>query len=680
MGFKKLTSLMVMAIALGSCQNNQLGIGIKLDNMNDSVAPGTDFYQYACGGWMKSNPLSSEYSRFGSFDVVAENNKEQIKSLIEELSAKDNERGSIAQKIGDLYKMSMDSVRQNKDGYKPIVPDMKAIEALDSREAILSYMNKQQIYGGSHLIASGIGADMMNSNMNMVEIGQGGLSLGTKDYYVSDDPAMENIRKAFKAHIVKMFQLIGDDEQTATRKMNSVWNVEHRMAVASRSRVELRDPAKNYNKMSFAALKKDYPGFDWDEFFESILITGLDSLSVGQPEAVKEAVAILNETSERELKDWMEWHLLDGASSVLGDEIYAESFDFNGRVMSGKQQMQPRWKRSVASVNSILGEAVGQMYVEKYFPSENKERMVQLVKNLQTALAERIDQQDWMSDSTKMRAKEKLNAFRVKIGYPDKWIDYSKMDINPEKTLYELMKDISAWYVKDEVDKNYKKPVDRDKWYMTPQTVNAYYNPTTNEICFPAGILQYPFFDMAADDAFNYGAIGVVIGHEMTHGFDDQGSQFDKEGNFNNWWAAGDDVKFKEHTKVMVDFFNNIEVLPGLHANGELTQGENIADHGGLQIAYQAFEENEAAKPEAKRLKTVDGFTPEQRFFLAYADVWAGNIRPEEILNRTKSDPHSLGRWRVNGALPHINAWYEAWNVTEASPLYLAPESRVSIW
>ncbi len=676
MGFKKLTSLMVMAIALGSCQNNQLGIGIKLDNMNDSVAPGTDFYQYACGGWMKSNPLSSEYSRFGSFDVVAENNKEQIKSLIEELSAKDNERGSIAQKIGDLYKMSMDSVRQNKDGYKPIVPDMKAIEALDSREAILSYMNKQQIYGGSHLIASGIGADMMNSNMNMVEIGQGGLSLGTKDYYVSDDPAMENIRKAFKAHIVKMFQLIGDDEQTATRKMNSVWNVEHRMAVASRSRVELRDPAKNYNKMSFAALKKDYPGFDWDEFFESILITGLDSLSVGQPEAVKEAVAILNETSERELKDWMEWHLLDGASSVLGDEIYAESFDFNGRVMSGKQQMQPRWKRSVASVNSILGEAVGQMYVEKYFPSENKERMVQLVKNLQTALAERIDQQDWMSDSTKMRAKEKLNAFRVKIGYPDKWIDYSKMDINPEKTLYELMKDISAWYVKDEVDKNYKKPVDRDKWYMTPQTVNAYYNPTTNEICFPAGILQYPFFDMAADDAFNYGAIGVVIGHEMTHGFDDQGSQFDKEGNFNNWWAAGDDVKFKEHTKVMVDFFNNIEVLPGLHANGELTQGENIADHGGLKIAYTAFKNATKDKP----LETIDGLTPDQRFFIAYAGVWAQNITKEEMRRLTTIDPHALGEWRVNGALPQIDAWYEAFGITEKDPMFIPKDKRVNIW
>ncbi len=665
-----------MAIALSSCQNNQLGIGIRLENMNDSVAPGTDFYQYACGGWMKNNPLTSEYSRFGSFDVVAENNREQIRTLIEELSAQDNARGSIAQKIGDLYRMKMDSVRQNEDGCKPILPDIEAIEALDSRAAILSYMNRQQLYGGSHLIATGIGADMMNSEMNMVEIGQGGLTLGTKDYYVSDDPAMENIRQAFRQHIVKMFRLIGCDEQTATDKMNSVWNLEHRMALASRSNVELRDPASNYHKMSFEALKQDYPGLDWDEFFESQLITGLDSLSVGQPEAIKEAVAILGETPEQGLKDWMEWTLLEGAAGVLGDEVYAESFDFYGRVMSGKQQMKPRWKRSVASVNAILGEAVGQMYVEKYFPAQNKERMTQLVKNLQTALAERIDQQDWMSDSTKMRAKEKLNAFRVKIGYPDKWTDYSDMDIDPEKTLYALMKDISAWLTKDNVEKNYKKPVDRDRWYMTPQTVNAYYNPTTNEICFPAGILQYPFFDMSADDAFNYGAIGVVIGHEMTHGFDDQGCQFDKDGNFNNWWAAGDDVKFKEHTQVMVNFFNNIEVLPGLHANGELTQGENIADHGGLKIAYTAFKNATKDHP----LPTVDGFTPEQRFFLAYAGVWAQNITDQEIRQLTTIDPHALGEWRVNGALPQIDAWYDAFGITEQDPMFIPKDKRVDIW
>ncbi len=664
-----------MALTMTACQQ-QLGIGIKMENMNDSVAPGTDFYQYACGGWIKNNPLKPEYARFGSFDAVAENNREQIRTLIEELAANKNEKGSLAQKIGDLYAMMMDSTRQNKDGVAPILPDLQAIANLEGRDAIISFMNTEQLRGGRHIISCGIGADMMNSTENMVEIGQGGLTLGNKDYYVKDDPAMQKIRDAYRKHIVNMFRLVGDSDEDATRKMEAVMAIETRMAIGSRSRVELRDPASNYHKMAFTTLKADYPGFDWDEFFESQLITDLDSLSVGQPEAVKEAIAILNETSEQALKDWMQWRLLSSAASTLGDEVYAESFDFNGRVMSGRQEIQPRWKRSVNTVNGILGEAVGELYVNKYFPAENKARMQQLVKNLQVALAERIDQQEWMSDSTKIRAKEKLNAFHVKIGYPDKWRDYSKLTIDPSKTLYELMKDVSEWATRDEVERRYKKPVDDEEWYMTPQTVNAYYNPTTNEICFPAGILQYPFFDMSADDAFNYGAIGVVIGHEMTHGFDDQGSQFDKDGNFNNWWAEGDDKRFKEHTQAMVDFFNGIEVLPGLMANGELTQGENIADHGGLKIAYTAFKNATKDNP----LPTVNGLTPEQRFFIAYAGVWAQNITEENIRQLTTTDPHSLGEWRVNGALPQIDAWYEAFNITEDDPMFIPKEKRVNIW
>ena len=664
-----------MALTMTACQQ-QLGIGIKMENMNDSVAPGTDFYQYACGGWIKNNPLKPEYARFGSFDAVAENNREQIRTLIEELAVNDNEQGTLAQKIGDLYAMMMDSTRQNNDGVSPILPDLQAIADLEGRDAIISFMNTQQLRGGRHIISCGIGADMMNSTENMVEIGQGGLSLGNKDYYVKDDPAMQKIRDAYRKHIVNMFRLVGDDEATATRKMEAVMAIETRMAIGSRSRVELRDPASNYHKMAFTTLKADYPGFDWDEFFESQLITDLDSLSVGQPEAVKEAIAILNETSEQALKDWMQWRLLSSAASTLGDEVYAESFDFNGRVMSGRQEIQPRWKRSVNTVNGILGEAVGELYVNKYFPAENKARMQQLVKNLQVALTERIDQQEWMSDSTKIRAKEKLEAFHVKIGYPDKWRDYSKLTIDKDKTLYELMKDVSEWANRDEVERRYKKPVDDEEWYMTPQTVNAYYNPTTNEICFPAGILQYPFFDMSADDAFNYGAIGVVIGHEMTHGFDDQGSQFDKDGNFNNWWAEGDDQRFKEHTQTMVDFFNGIEVLPGLMANGELTQGENIADHGGLKIAYTAFKNATKDNP----LPTVNGLTPEQRFFLAYAGVWAQNITEENIRQLTTTDPHSLGEWRVNGALPQIDAWYEAFNITEDDPMFIPKDKRVNIW
>lgn len=672
---KQLILTIAMAATCMGCQN-QLGIGIKLENMNDSVAPGTDFYQYACGGWMKNNPLKPEYARFGSFDAVAENNREQIKSLIEELASKGGEKGSVAQKIGDLYNMMMDSVRMNKDGYQPILADLKTIEDLDSREAVISQLIKNDAVGGGFIFGFGIGADMMNSKMNLLSIGQGGLTLGNKDYYTKTDEATTKIREAFKKHIVNMFKLIGDDEETATRKMNSVMSIEMQVAQCNKTQTELRDPASNYHKMSYAELKDLFKGFPWDEFWAAHSIADIDSVDVGQPEAIKNDIAILGDTDIRQLKDWMQWMLLTGNSDVLGDEIYAENFDFFGKTLSGKQEMQPRWKRAVSAVNGVLGEAVGEMYVKKYFPAENKERMLQLVHNLQDALAERIDQQAWMSDTTKMRAKEKLSAFHIKIGYPDKWKDYSKLTIDPSKTLYELSKDITVWAEQKEIEDKYKKPVDPDEWFMTPQTVNAYYNPTTNEICFPAGILQYPFFDMSADDAFNYGAIGVVIGHEMTHGFDDQGSQFDKEGNFNNWWAAGDDVKFKEHTQVIVDFFDKIEVLPGLMANGTLTQGENAADHGGLNIAFTAFKNATKDNP----LPTIDGFTPEQRFFLAYAGVWAQNITEENMRQLTTVDPHSLGEWRVNGALPHIDAWYDAFGITEKDPMFVPKAERVDLW
>ena len=682
MNVKHFIPMIAMAMIGAGCANNEQGIGIKLENMNDSVAPGTDFYQYACGGWIKNNPLKPEYSSFGSFDAVAEANREQIKELILGLAEQKHEAGSVGQKIGDLYSMMMDSTRQNADGYKPIVADMKAIADIQTRDEALRMMALNSLKGAGELWGGGIGADMMDSEKNIVGLGQSGLSMGQKEYYLSDDESFKKIREAFKVHVQKMFRLVGDDEATAERKMKSVMAVETRMAKASKSRVELRDPASNYHKMTYTEFKQQYPDYDWDQYFHLNFIDDLDVLDIGQPEALKEAVAILNETDLQILKDWMQWNLLDGNAGVLGDEIYNQNFDFYNRTMTGQQEPQPRWKRSVSTVSSILGEAVGQMYVEKYFPAENKARMEQLVANLQEALAERIDAQEWMSDSTKAYAKDKLAAFYVKIGYPNKWKDYSKLTIDPSKTLYENMQAVREWAVKKEVEEKYKKPVDRDEWYMTPQTVNAYYNPTTNEICFPAGILQYPFFDMQADDAFNYGAIGVVIGHEMTHGFDDQGRQFDKEGNFRDWWAAGDGDKFKERAQVMSDFFSNIEVLPGLNGNGELTLGENLADHGGLQVAYTAFK-NAQKKAEAEGkapLGDVAGFTPDQRFFLAYAGVWAQNITEEAMRDLTTRDPHSLCEWRVNGALPHIDAWYEAFGITEKDPLFVPKEKRVTIW
>ena len=667
---------LTMALMNVACTNQNAGMGIRLENMNDSVPPGADFYQYACGGWMKNNPLKPEYARFGSFDVVAENNREQLKELIEELASQEHEMGTVAQKIGDLYNMMMDSVRMNQDGFSPVMADLQLIENIETREALISQFIKNDVAGLGFIFGFGIDADMMNSTMNLLSIGQGGLTLGNKDYYVKDDEATVKIREAFKQHIVKMFRIIGDDEETATRKMNSVMQIENKIAECNKSKVELRDPATNYHKMGYDELKGNFTGFPWDEFWTAHSITDIDSVDVGQPEAILNDIAVLNSTDIRQLKDWMQWKALTNNSSVLGDEIYAEDFDFFGKTLSGKKEMQPRWKRAVGSVGSVLGEAVGEMYVQKYFPAENKARMLQLVKNLQVALGERIDQQEWMSDSTKLLAKEKLNAFYVKIGYPDKWKDYSKLTIDKSKTLYELSKDITVWAEQKIIEDKYKKPVDRDEWYMTPQTVNAYYNPTTNEICFPAGILQYPFFDMTADDAFNYGAIGVVIGHEMTHGFDDQGSKFDKEGNFNNWWTASDADKFKERTQRMVDFFDKIEVLPGLNANGTLTQGENIADHGGLKIAFQAFQNATRDNP----LPVKNGFTPEQRFFLAYAGVWAQNITQENMRQLTTMDPHSLGRWRVNGALPQIDAWYEAFGITEDNPMFIPKDQRVNIW
>ena len=658
------------------------GIGIKMENMNLSINPGNDFYLYANEGWMKANPLKPEYSRFGSFDVVGEKNKEQIKELILGLSTEKHEKGSVAQKVGDLYTIYMDSTRQNAEGVKPILNDLKAIENVQDRQEALRLMVDNVFKGGSSLWGEYIGADMMDSKNNLVEIYQGGLTLGQKEYYLSEEESFKKIREAFKVHIVKMFQLVGDDEDTATRKMESVMDIETRMAKASKSRTELRDPASNYHKMNYDEFKKEYNNYDWDYFFKTHFIENLQELSVGQPEALKEAVAILNDTPLRQVKDWMQWNLLDTNASNLGDEVYLQNFDFYSRTMSGTQEPQPRWKRSVNGVSGVLGEAVGEMYVAKYFPPQNKERMEKLVRNLQLALAERIDAQEWMSEATKKYAKEKLSTFYVKIGYPDKWKDYSQLDIDPAKNRYQTSQDIRRWAIKKQVEEKYNKPVDRDEWHMTPQTVNAYYNPTTNEICFPAGILQYPFFDMEADDAFNYGAIGVVIGHEMTHGFDDQGRQFDKDGNFKDWWQEGDGDKFKAIAKGMADFFSNIEVLPGLNGNGELTLGENLADHGGLQVAYAAFinAQKQAEKEGKQPLQTINGLTPSQRFFIAYAGVWGQNITEEEIRKRTVNDPHALGRWRVNGALPHIDAWYNAFNIQTNDKLYIPKDKRVNIW
>lgn len=649
--------------------------GIDLANMDTTVSAGTDFFRYACGGWNDAHPLTAEYSRYGTFDELFENSQKQLRELIEGLAAqKNNQAGSAAQKIGDLYNMAMDSVTLNKQGAEPVKAMLDKIAGMKDKSEIVPMMTEMAHIGIGTYFRSYVYADPKNSSLNIFQMGQGGINLGEKEYYLDTDSITQNIREQYKLYIGKLFQLAGFSEADAQQKVADVMEIETAIAKVSRSATELCDPEANYHKMSFDELKKTIAGIDWDAYMKGLGIQAPAELNVEQVEPIQEVARLMNTLPLSKHVSYLEYNLLDAAASCLSDDFVAARFDFYGKVLSGRQVNQPRWKRAVNSVNGMLGELVGEMYVEKYFPAAAKERMVKLVKNLQTALGERIDAQEWMSDSTKIRAHEKLAAFHVKVGYPDKWKDYSKLEIKNDSYWANVCR-ASEWGFNDMYSR-IGKPVDKDEWLMTPQTVNAYYNPSTNEICFPAAILQPPFFNMEADDAANYGAIGVVIGHEMTHGFDDQGRQFDKDGNLTDWWAPGDADRFKERAQVMVDFFNKIEVLPGLQANGELTLGENLADHGGLNVAYLAFQNATKDAP----LGVVDGFTPEQRFFLAYATLWAGNIRDEQIRVYTKSDPHSLGKWRVNGALPHIQAWYDAFHITPSDPLYVAPENRVNVW
>jgi len=675
---KYVLALAAMGMMAAGCDQKgekSMTSGIDVANMDTTVAPGTDFYRYACGGWMDTHPLRDEYARFGSFEALDELSVEQVKTLLNELAAQTHEAGSVGQKIGTLYNVVMDSTKQNSQGITPLKGDLERVAAVKTREELQTLLFDMHLKGMGNMFSFYVGADAKDSKNNLVSIGQGGLTLGQRDYYLDTDEKTTDIRAKYQQHLVRMFRLFGNSEAQAQRKMQDVVEIETRLAKAFKSATEMRDPEANYKKMTYADVKALCPDILWDKFFATMGVTGLQQLDFGHPDQLKEVNDVLATVPVDKLKSLLEWKTINSAASYLSDETRDAQFDFFGKVISGRKEQQPRWKRAIGVVNGSLGEAVGEMYVKKYFPAEAKERMVNLVKNLQVALGERIMAQDWMSDSTKAAAIDKLNAFYVKVGYPDKWKDYSSLEIADDSYLANVRR-INEWEMRDMVARNYNKPVDRDEWFITPQTVNAYYNPTTNEICFPAAILQPPFFDMKADDAFNYGGIGVVIGHEMTHGFDDMGRQFDKEGNLRDWWTAADAERFQQRAQVMDDFFSNIEVLPGLMGNGKLTLGENLADHGGLMVAFQAFKNATASAP----LTDKDGFTPEQRFFLAYANLWAGNIREAEIHRRTKSDPHSLGEWRVNGALPHIDAWYEAFGITEQDSMFIPKAERVTIW
>jgi len=673
------TRLLLLSLSLAATSafaQQTLGSGIDKANMDLSVKPGNDFYRYAAGGWMKSHPLDAEHPMNGAFVDLEEQNQKRIQGLINEFASKPQQKGSLGQKIGSIYNLMMDSVRLNREGAAPLKPYLDKVAAIKNIHEF-QYVSSQLDYEGigAMLFDMGVGADQRNASMNIVAVGQGGLGLGERDYYLNDDEQTVKVREAYKELLTTLFKLVGNDEATAKKKTDAVMAIETRLAKASYGAVKLRDINANYHKMSYLQLITDYPGIDWGNVFLAQGFPAFDAVDLGQPEPIHEVEKILAETPLDDLKAYAESRVISSGTGTLSDDFRAAAFKFSS-VLSGVSQDRPRWKRSVGAVSGVLGEAIGKMYVEKYFPESSKKRMLELVHNLQTALAQRIDEATWMGQATKEQAKDKLQNFIIKIGYPDKWRDYSGLQVDDSLSLYENMRAISRYKTTDYINRKVNKPVDVSEWQMTPQTINAYYNPTTNEICFPAAILQPPFFDPEADDAVNYGGIGGVIGHEMSHGFDDQGCQFDKTGNQRNWWTVADKANFDKRAKVLVESFSKFEVLPGVKVNGELTLGENIGDNGGLNISFRALQNAMKEHP----LEVKDGFTPEQRFFLNWARVWASNASPQVLDYLVKSDPHSPNEARVNAALPNIDAWYKAFNVKKGDKLFLPKNKRAHIW
>ncbi len=644
---------------------------MTMTNCKSKVSPGQDFYQYACGDWMKANPIPDEYSRFGSFEVLGELNRQQLQDLITGIDRATAEKGSNAQKIADLYYLGMDSASLNQQGSAPLQADLAAINSL-SKDSITSAMATMP--GLSAFFGSYVTADMKNAAMNAMYISQGGLNLGDRDYYLKDDEDVKKVRDAYANYLIRLAELSGYSQEDAKRLADNTLSIEKRLAAASMDRVSLRNDELQYNPARMTDLKKKYPNVDLATYFKDGGIAEIDTVIVCQPEFMAAVDSIIQETPIEVIRDYVASGYLTSAANYLSDEFVDAAFEFN-KVLSGVQKQQPRWKRSMEVPNGILGEALGELYVEKYFPQSSKDKMLGLVGDLKVALGQHIDNLTWMSDETKAKAHEKLDAFTVKIGYPDQWRDYSALTINPELSYWDNIK-AAEIFNRDYNYSDFGKPVDKTRWFMSPQTVNAYYNPATNEICFPAGILQKPFFDPNADDAVNYGAIGVVIGHEMTHGFDDQGSHYDKDGNLADWWTPEDKEAFTALTEGLAEQFDQVIVLGDTHANGHFTNGENIADQGGLRVAHTAYH-NHLGNSEGE---VIDGITPDQRFYLAYANVWANNIRDEEILRRTKMDPHSLGRNRVNVTLRNLEPFFQAFSIKEGDPMYRPVEERVVIW
>lgn len=649
--------------------------GVNKADMDMSVRPGADFYQYAGGGWLKANPMKPEYSSYGVFNDLAETNRKQIRELFENLSKEKHAFGSVGQKVADLYNMAMDSVRLNKEGAAPLQKDLDKVKAFSKKADFTAFIAGQHLYMGNPFFGIGVDTDLKNSDLNVMWLSAGTSGLPDRDYYLNTDADSKKKQEAYRAYLSKIFQLSGYKKKEAEKAAKVIYNIEYQFAEAEMSRAEARDYNKLYNIYTIDMLQKDYPAIQWTKYFELMGVKDVKQVILTEPKVMAVAQKLMSTLSEQDIKYYVAGLIIKSSTSVLSDDFVNANFDFYGRLLNGQKEQKARWKRALGFPNSLLGEAVGELYVSKYFAGESKAKMLKLIDNLRKALATRIANLTWMNDTTKINALVKLNSFTVKVGYPDKWRDYSKLTIDPAKSLYDNV--AAATYVETLRNlEKFGKPVDKSEWGMTPQTVNAYYNPTTNEICFPAAILQAPFFDVNADDATNYGAIGVVIGHEMTHGFDDQGRNFNADGNMVDWWTAGDSKRFTAAAEKLAAQFDQITVVGDLKANGHLTLGENIADQGGLRISYDAFKTTQ----QFQEGKEIDGFTPAQRFYLSYGRIWAEHMTEEAIYQQTKSDPHSIGRNRVNATLRNIDTWYDAFGVKEGDKMWLAPAERAIVW
>lgn len=671
----------VMAVALtatgvASAQEHLKSLDPK--NFDNTVPAGTDFYQHVTKGWQKAHPLTAEYARYGQFNVLSDSSEQRVKDIVLNLGSSNPEPGSVAFKVSTIYNLAMDSVRRNAEGAKPILADLKKIEETpeSGMEDLFMWMHGNF---ASPFFSAGIQEDLSNSSQYAMYIGGGGMSLRDRDYYLKDDARNKEVREAFKKLVDRQMRNAGYSKKDAARIVRNVMKVETALADSAFTREESRNLLAMNNPRTFAQLKEMYPAINWDRFFvETMGIQSPENVIVTEIKSVKRANDLLGELTPREIKDYYLWKYVSQASGALSDDFSDAAFEFN-KVMSGVQEQRPRWKRALGATEGAMGEAVGQLYVEKYFPQSSKDYMLGLVENLRTALGKHILNLTWMSDETKLNAIKKLNAFTVKIGYPDKWKDYSTLVIDPNLSYYENMHNVSMWHQKESYSK-WGKPVDRTEWGMTPQTVNAYYNPLANEIVFPAAILQAPFFDPEASDAENYGGIGVVIGHEMTHGFDDQGRHFDADGNMTEWWTPEDGAAFQALANGLVEQFNAVEVLPGLNANGQYTLGENIADQGGLRVALTAFLDSQKKKGVNIEEAKIDGFTPMQVFYLNYANLWAQNIREAEMRSLTQGDVHSLGSNRVNVTLRNLQPFFEAFSIKDGDKMWRPVEERVVIW